>query len=186
MGAPIGLINAGSFRSDSVEPPGNVDQAMIDKILPFQDEAVLVDLHGDQLVAILENSVSQYPLLDGRFLQVGGISFVFDPRKTPLKRIVPGSVKVMDDTSCMKPIDGGSVYRCAMKTFIFQGKDGFPKGNSEQILERSTTSIRNMVASYFSKDSENIEDTFPTISPKLEDRIVCVCPDSDLLKAYSI
>lgn len=185
MGARIGLINAGSFRSDAIELPGDVNQGIVDKILPYQDEAVLVDIPGDQLLAILENGVSQYPLLDGRFLQVSGMAFAFDPKRPPLKRIQPGSAKARDDNGCMRPIVGKRVYRCAMKTYIFDGKEGYPKGSIQQVHARSGTSIPNMVSHYFAADAGIIVDeSLRTISPQLEDRIVCLCPDADLLKAY--
>jgi len=38
--------------------------------------------------------VSKYPTLEGRFPQVAGISFGFDPRKLPGQRIDPRHVKV--------------------------------------------------------------------------------------------
>ena len=49
---------------------------------------------GQQIIEALENGVSKYPTLEGRFPQVSGISFGFDPTKPPGQRIDPSHVKV--------------------------------------------------------------------------------------------
>ena len=47
-----------------------------------------------QVLEVLENSVSKYPEPDGRFLQVGGIEFSFDPSKASGNRINQSSIKI--------------------------------------------------------------------------------------------
>jgi len=49
---------------------------------------------GQQIIAALENGVSKYPVLEGRFPQVSGISFGFYPTRLPGQRIDPRHVKV--------------------------------------------------------------------------------------------
>lgn len=44
----------------------------------------------------LENGVSAYPKLEGRFPQVAGISFAFDPNQAPGRRVAENVVKVGD------------------------------------------------------------------------------------------
>lgn len=44
----------------------------------------------------LENGVSQYPKLDGRFPQVSGIEYAFDPSKPSGQRILPTDIKVQN------------------------------------------------------------------------------------------
>ena len=46
-------------------------------------------LPGAVLCEALENSVSMYPRLAGRFPQVAGMSFVFDPDKPVGQRVDP-------------------------------------------------------------------------------------------------
>ncbi len=48
------------------------------------------------MVEALENGVSQWPKLEGRFPQVSGLKFSFDPSKPPGSRVVPGSVFLTD------------------------------------------------------------------------------------------
>ena len=51
---------------------------------------------GEQILEALENGVSQYPFLDGRFPQVAGMEFGFDPSKPKGKRVEAGLVKIQD------------------------------------------------------------------------------------------
>ena len=55
---------------------------------------VVLGLTGTQLLATLENGVSMHPRLEGRFLQVSGVSFEFDPTRPAGGRITDGSVAV--------------------------------------------------------------------------------------------
>lgn len=57
------------------------------------DELCLLQLSGEQLLAVLENSVSQYPRLEGRFAQVSGVTFSFDAAQPAGKRLLRDTVK---------------------------------------------------------------------------------------------
>ena len=52
---------------------------------------------GKQIHEAIENGVSQYPKLDGRFLQVSGLAFAFDPSKKPGNRINPDSIRIQKE-----------------------------------------------------------------------------------------
>ena len=49
---------------------------------------------GSDIMKALENSVSKYPSLEGRFAQISGMKFGFDPTKPPGKRVDPRHVKI--------------------------------------------------------------------------------------------
>lgn len=60
-----------------------------------------------QLLGALENGVSQYPRKEGRFPQVAGVSFGFNPTKPPGHRVPVYSVRVQGecldlDKVCLK------------------------------------------------------------------------------------
>ena len=59
---------------------------------------------GKDVVKALENGVSQYPKLEGRFPQLAGIKFVFDPSKPSGKRVEAGLVKVQDQFIDMEKV----------------------------------------------------------------------------------
>ncbi len=55
--------------------------------LPFGDVTVLIELSGADLLAALENSVSEVERGSGRFLQIAGMTMVYDPSATRGKRV---------------------------------------------------------------------------------------------------
>lgn len=77
-------------------------------------------LTGSQLLEALENGVSQYPKHEGRFLQVSGLAFAFDPALPSGKRIDPRLVKVQDEY-----LNFSKDYSLITKAYLKQGKDGF-------------------------------------------------------------
>ena len=61
------------------------------------DELCDIGLTGTQLINALENGVSKWPALEGRFPQVAGIRFLFDPTRAPGERVIRSSVQVGDE-----------------------------------------------------------------------------------------
>ena len=84
------------------------------------DELVLIDVDGDQIYEALENGVSQWPKLEGRFPQVSGITFAFDPSKPAGSRVNPDYVKVGDEY-----LDKSQHYKLVTKAYLAKGKDGY-------------------------------------------------------------
>ncbi|KAG2448378.1 hypothetical protein HYH02_006960 [Chlamydomonas schloesseri] len=127
--AQIAILNGGSLRSDTIHPPGQMKAKDWVAILPMLDETVVIECTGAQVVEALENGVSMWPKLEGRFPQVSGLKFSFDPSKPPGSRVVPGSVFLtdfdddVDDES--EPLQPTHKYRVTVKEYMAQGKDGF-------------------------------------------------------------
>jgi 5'-nucleotidase len=69
-GADLALLNSGTLRSDRIHPAGPFTLADLINVIPMQDPLVVLQVSGEQLHQVLENSVSQYPKLEGRFPQV--------------------------------------------------------------------------------------------------------------------
>lgn len=97
VNADCAVLNSGSFRSDCIHPVGDFRVKDLKKILPYLDESVVLSVTGSQIIEVLENGVSQYPKHEGRFLQVAGIQFAFDPSKPGGQRIDPKLVKIQDE-----------------------------------------------------------------------------------------
>lgn len=182
LGATIALTNSGSYRSDTVEPAGPITRQTVDSVLPFQDETMVVQYTGQQLIAVLENSVSQYPLLDGRFLQVSGIWFSFDPRKPIGQRVVVTSVRCRGENSSVHSLRLDKLYSVATKSYVFAGKDGFPPGDPSSIISRATATLPNLVVHYLRSFPATQE--IPIISPLTEGRIMCLAEDVTLQRYY--
>lgn len=68
--ADVAILNSGTLRSDRIHPHGEFKIRDLMSILPMIDSLVVIAITGTQLVAALENGVSKYPALEGRFPQV--------------------------------------------------------------------------------------------------------------------
>ncbi|XP_012639516.1 snake venom 5'-nucleotidase-like [Microcebus murinus] len=118
--ADVALLNSGTLRSDRIHPAGNFTLHDLLAILPIVDPVLVVRITGAQLLEALENGVYKYPALDGRFPQVAGIEFGFDPDAEPGHRIIRDTVKVQGQYLRKKKI-----YLLAIKEYIANGKDGY-------------------------------------------------------------
>ncbi|XP_041926794.1 5'-nucleotidase-like isoform X2 [Alosa sapidissima] len=90
------------------------------EILPMKDLVLVVEATGQQLYECLENAVSRYPALDGRFLQVAGIQFGFDPNRQPGSRVIARSIRIQGHN-----LERDKKYLVAMKEYLTKGKDGY-------------------------------------------------------------
>lgn len=116
----VALVNAGTIRSDTIHPAGQLRLRDLVAMLPMPDELAVLRVSGDQLLSVLENSVSMYPKLEGRFSQVSGVRFAFDPTRPPGKRVLGDSVVV-----CGRELDNSRCYTLCVKEYISGGKDGY-------------------------------------------------------------
>lgn len=96
FGVPIpevALQNGGGIRNDSVIPAGVVTELDTFNMLPFLNfTAVVAGVSRAQFKEILENAVSRVEFVDGRFAQIAGFAFSWDPAGTPQILDIDGSV----------------------------------------------------------------------------------------------
>jgi 5'-nucleotidase len=95
-------------------------------VLPFGNTIAHVDLTGTLLKEALENGVSRVEEAAGRFPQIAGFSFVFNPA-------APVGSRVVSMTYNGAPIDMNATYRVATNSFMLLGGDGytmFAKGSN--------------------------------------------------------
>ena len=88
VGADVALMNGGSIRGDRTYSRHRADPQRHSQELPFGNVVVLIELSGADLLAALENGVSQIEDGAGRFPQVSGMTFTYDPARPPGNRIV--------------------------------------------------------------------------------------------------
>ena len=77
---------------------------------------------GADVVKALENGVSQIDQSAGRFPQVAGLKFSFDPSKPAGSRVSDVQVK---DGANFAPIDSAKTYKLATNNFMRAGGDGY-------------------------------------------------------------
>lgn len=85
---------------------------------PFEDPCVVISVTGAAILSALENGVSTYPALEGRFPQVSNIRFTFDPSRPPGSRCT--SVEIAN-----APLERERLYTLCTREYMVRGKDGF-------------------------------------------------------------
>ncbi|KAJ4503555.1 hypothetical protein HRR83_002641 [Exophiala dermatitidis] len=139
------IIAAGTIRGDQIYPPGVLRLKDILNCFPFEDPTIVIRVTGAALLAALENSVSTYPALEGRFPQVSNIEFEFDPSLPPHHRVKWAKVGG-------EPIDLGRKYKLVTRGYMGRGKDGFDSllvrsegGEAEEIVSEENGILISMI-----------------------------------------
>jgi 5'-nucleotidase len=120
QGVTIVFSNGGGLRA-SIDG-GKVTMGEVLTVLPFQNTVATFKISGADVVAALENGVSQLEDGAGRFAQVAGLKYAFDKSKAPGSRV--SDVQVMDGGNWV-PIDLNKEYIAATNNYVRQGGDGY-------------------------------------------------------------
>lgn len=128
-GADVVMINSGTFRSDQVHEAGPFTMKDLVSIIPMQDPLIVIEVTGKTLYEALENGVSAYPKLEGRFPQVAGISFTFNPDRPSGSRVEPKLVRIGDEW-----LDLDEKYALCVKAYMHGGCDGYTMFKTCKIL----------------------------------------------------
>ncbi|KAF9236777.1 Metallo-dependent phosphatase-like protein [Melanogaster broomeanus] len=127
--ADIAFINSGSLRCDRIIEAGVVTVKDVIEIVPFDNTFVVKRLSGRTIITALENAACD--VIDGRFLQVSGISFCIESHQPAGSRI--HGVYLAPDHTCgaptpsalKMPLDDDNEYTVAMVAFIAEGFDDY-------------------------------------------------------------
>ena len=117
-GADIAFTNGGGIRD--LLPAGNVTKGDIISVLPFGNYVVTFEVTPAILRDALENGVSALPG-GGRFPQVSGFSFTFNPDAEEGSRII--SINI--DGQYLDLNDDSTTFILATNNFIAAGGDAF-------------------------------------------------------------
>ena len=127
----IVLNNSGAFRGKTIYPPGNITDVMLQEIDEFRNSAYIIQLEGRWIKQILEHSASLYG--KGGWLQVAGIRYKVDLRKTPQKienqHIVQEGTRIccieVKKEGKWQPLQERKVYNVLTNAFLAKGGDGY-------------------------------------------------------------
>lgn len=115
-GATLAITNGGGIRASI--PAGLITVGQILEVLPFGNTLALVTLTGAQVIEALNNGVSQVESGAGRFPQIAGFRFTYDPA-------LPASGRVTSVTVGGAPIDQNASYVVVTNNFMLTGGDGY-------------------------------------------------------------
>ena len=150
----VALTNGGGIR-ESI-PAGKIDMTQIWTAFPFGNTIMKIEITGADLLAALEYGVADAPAPQGKFPQVSGISFKYDPKQEAGKRVY--DVKVAN-----KALDLEKTYTLATNDFMAGGGDGytmFAKGKKLGDYGMYTEVLEKYLAEH------------KNVNPKVEGRIV--------------
>jgi 5'-nucleotidase len=121
QGVTIAIANSGGLRA-SLEP-GDVTMGQVLTVLPFQNTLSTFEITGAGLVEALENGVSQVEEVKGRFPQVAGLKFTWDPSVAPNEGRV--SDVMVDHGDGFSPIKPDHTYLVVTNNYVRNGGDGY-------------------------------------------------------------
>ncbi|MBN7756788.1 5'-nucleotidase C-terminal domain-containing protein [Nitratireductor aquimarinus] len=121
QGVQFAITNGGGLRA-SIDG-GEVTMGEVLGVLPFQNTLATFQIKGEDVVASLESGVSQIEDGAGRFPQVSGLRFSFDPSVAPGEGRIQ-SVEVKDGDG-WTAIDPDATYTVASNNFTRNGGDGY-------------------------------------------------------------
>ena len=139
--ADVAIINGGGIRGDVVYPAGTaLTRKTVFTELPFGNRTLKLQMTGADIVAALENGVSQIEQGGGRFPQVSGLRFAYAAGK-------PAGERVQEVTVGGKPLDPAALYSVATNDFMARGGDGYASFATAKVLidDRSAILMANQV-----------------------------------------
>jgi 5'-nucleotidase / UDP-sugar diphosphatase len=120
-GAQVAIMNGGGIRTSIDAGPITLGEVL--EVQPFGNTLALVTISGAQLKEALENGVSQVEQVAGRFPQVAGLRFTWNPAAPVGSRIV--ALQVANGPGGYAAIDPSGSYRVAVNNFMLGGGDGY-------------------------------------------------------------
>lgn len=132
-GAQLAIINGGGIRSNIPAEETPADTTLTENefitlgevltVLPFGNLVSTFELSGADVIAALENGVSQIETGAGRFAQVSGLRYSFDPSLSVGSRVT--SVEVQGENGEFSAIDPEATYSVVSNDFMRGGGDGY-------------------------------------------------------------
>lgn len=154
----IAFMNGGGIRANIESGDFRLRDAI--SILPFSNKVGAFKYSGKTIVEALEHGVSSVDKKAGRFLQVSGMEYSYNPKNEVGSR-------VSNVTINGKPIELETIYTVALPLYIKNGGDGF------QMLKNTMGVVK--IDSEKNIDSDIFIDyvkKIKVLNPKLEGRIV--------------
>lgn len=121
QGVQIVIQNGGGLRASIDE--GEITMGEVLTVLPFQNTLATFELKGADVIAALENGLSQVEDVAGRFPQVAGMKYTWDPEAEAGSRVV--SVEVMQEDGSFAALDPEATYGVATNNYMRGGGDGY-------------------------------------------------------------
>ncbi|MEA3423301.1 MAG: 5'-nucleotidase C-terminal domain-containing protein [Bacillota bacterium] len=124
-GADIAFTNGGGIRT-SIDV-GDVTKGEVLTVLPFGNTVRVIELTGADVIAAVENGISDYPEPKGAFPHIAGITVKFDSTKEAGSRVV----EILVNGSL---INETATYTMATNDFLVAGGDGYTMFKGKNVV----------------------------------------------------
>ena len=150
QGVTIAIANSGGLRA-SIDA-GDVTMGEVLTVLPFQNTLSTFEISGQVLIDALENGVSQVEGGAGRFPQVSGLSFTWDPAAQPNSGRVSNVMVASEDG--FVPIDPTNSYQVVTNNYVRIGGDGYDmfEGDDKKAYDFGPD-LADVIAEYLAENS---------------------------------
>lgn len=164
--ADIALMNGGGIRA-SIDQ-GDITMGELRTVMPFGNTLFVLDVTGQQLKDGLENGISGAKLADlpGKFPQVAGMKFKWDPKQPDGNKVYDAQIK---GENGYEPLDLRKTYRLATNSFVANGGDGY---NSFAEAIAGGAYHEDLGYPDYETFMEHVNRLGGTVSPVIEERIV--------------
>ncbi|KAG2426537.1 hypothetical protein HXX76_011762 [Chlamydomonas incerta] len=149
LATDVCLLNGGAFRANINQ--GNITTGGIYAVLPYGNNIAVVNVTGAQLIASLENGISATDWSDppGRFAQVSGVAFSFDPAAPPGARLLSAALRPRSDSPQQQtPIDPCAHYLVLTNDYMAAGGDGYTDLAAAPQIESLSLSLDTALIDY--------------------------------------
>jgi 5'-nucleotidase / UDP-sugar diphosphatase len=120
QGIQIAIQNGGGIRASIDAGPVTMGEVLT--VLPFQNTLSTFQVPGSVALAALENGLSQVEEGAGRFPQVAGLKYTFDPAMPAGSR---ASDVMVNEGGTWMPLDPAKVYGVVSNNYVRRGGDGY-------------------------------------------------------------
>ena len=120
LGVAVAFQNGGGLRA-SIDA-GPITEGEVLTVLPFQNTLATVTVTGADILAALENGLSQVSEGAGRFPQVAGLRYSWNPGAEPGARVVSAEVQ---EAGGWTAVDPAKDYGVVTNNFMRRGGDGY-------------------------------------------------------------
>ncbi|MCF8019158.1 MAG: 5'-nucleotidase C-terminal domain-containing protein [Vallitaleaceae bacterium] len=124
-GADVALTNGGGIRT-SINA-GDITKGEVLTVLPFGNTVRVIELTGADLVAAIENGITDYPEAKGAFPHIAGMMVEFDSSKDAGSRVT--SLKIAGEE-----VDTTATYTLATNDYLVAGGDGYTMFTGKKVV----------------------------------------------------
>lgn len=158
INADVAMTHGGGIRTNALFPAGPIRRKDVLAWLPFGNLVVGVAIRGGDVQEALENGVSAWADVGGRFPKVSGITFTFTPAR-------PVGSRVSDIRINGLPLDEAMIYRVVTNDFMLRGGDGYTSLTRGQVFVSPANGL--IMATAVADAIKRMR----TVSPRIEGRI---------------